>query len=801
MKSSVKTNQFCERVSSVLLRAVFSFRISDFGFRVSNLSRTALLLAVLALTPAVALAQPRPYIGFVYPAGGQQGTTVQIRLGGQGLDDVQAVLVNGAGITARIAENYRRLNNQEMQLLNEQLRELRRDTLSAPAKAEVMMSDEPAMMTAAVTNSTGSTNQQNATTAKKETARKLIEKIEKRTREFVQTPASAAIASLVMVEVTIAPDAEPGERQIRLTTLRGVSNPLAFYVGQVPEHARQPMQTATLQVLGKEAQALRKRLPGEGEQRISIPCTANGQIASGEVNRYRFEARRGQRLVMTTLARQLVPFMADAVPGWFQPVLVLYDAKGKEIAYDDDYKFKPDPTILYEVPSDGEYVLEIHDSLYRGREDFVYRITIGELPFITSIFPLGGHAGVAGKPQMKGWNLQGVELVGLSADAPPGLYSLAAKGKALVSNPVPFVLDTLPETTEQEPNNSPAKAQKLKLPVIINGRIDKPDDWDVFRFTGKSNDVVVVEVQARRLDSPLDSVLKLTDASGRLLALNDDHEDMSAGLNTHAADSWLMATLPADGTYYVHLGDTARHGGEDYGYRLRISAPQPDFELRVVPSSLALRSKTSGTLTVYAKRKDGFSGPIKLTLKNPPAGFDAMPINLAATQTVARVNIKTSLASTPEPVALTISGSAKIGDQEIAHEAVAAEDRMQAFLWRHLVPAQDLKVLVYDPSYQPKPQRALPEVPPPVAATNAAPATNANLAAATVARTNLVGSTNVVSGTNAPAGTNIVAAVQPPRFTKQQVAARLRQLKLLYEEGMLEDDFYVEKVVECQTSE
>ena len=32
-------------------------------------------------------------------------------------------------------------------------------------------------------------------------------------------------------------------------------------------------------------------------------------------------------------------------------------------------------------------------AIYRGREDFVYRITIGELPFVTSIFPLGGRAG------------------------------------------------------------------------------------------------------------------------------------------------------------------------------------------------------------------------------------------------------------------------------------------------------------------------------------------------------------------------------------------------------------------------
>ena len=39
-----------------------------------------------------------------------------------------------------------------------------------------------------------------------------------------------------------------------------------------------------------------------------------------------------------------------------------------------------------------------------------------------------------------------------------------------------------------------------------------------------------------------------------------------------------------------------------------------------------------------------------------------------------------------------------------------AEDRMQAFLWRHLLPAEDLPVLVYDPSYQPPADRIRPPI-------------------------------------------------------------------------------------------
>lgn len=748
-----------------------------------------LLLGVttgLALGPG-ARAQTRPYIGFVYPAGGQQGTTVQVRLGGQGLDGLHAALVTGSGATARVVEFQRRLNNQELQLLNEQLKELKRATTAGDAATAPPMTAEPSlMMSAATPEATGSAP------AKEVATSNLIARIEKRTREFVQTPACAAIATLAFVEVQLAPDAEPGRREIRLVTTRGVSNPLAFQIGQLPELTRKPMLTTPRQVLGKEAQALRKRPAGEAEERIVVPCTVNGQIGSGEVDRYRFEARRGQRLVITTQGRQLIPYIADAVPGWFQPVLALYDANGKEVAYADDYQFNPDPTVFYEVPRDGAYVFAIQDSLYRGREDFVYRITIGELPFVTSVFPLGARVGELPAIRPKGWNLQNAVLATPATNAGPGVHWLAATRQGFRSNRVPFALDTWPECVETNLKPGLAQAQTVTLPVIVNGRIEKPGEGDVFAFDGKSNALIVAEVYARRLDSPLDSVLKLTDAAGTVLAFNDDHEDLASGQYTHQADSYIMARLPADGTYYVHVGDTARNGGEDYGYRLRLSPPRPDFALRVVPSSASLRSKSTAPLTVYALRQDGFAGSIKLALKSPPKGFSASPVTLAATQTVARLTLKSDLVATEEPVNLTVVGNAKLGDREVTHDAVPAEDQMQAFLWRHLVPAGELKVLVFDPAYEPPSKRIARPRPPPPAETNAMlSASSAPTATNTPTTVRAAGETNVTV-------TAVAAAAAKPTFTKQQIAGRWRQLKRLFEEGLLTDEFYDAKVAECE---
>jgi hypothetical protein len=171
-------------------------------------------------------------------------------------------------------------------------------------------------------------------------------------------------------------------------------------------------------------------------------------------------------------------------------------------------------------------------------------------------------------------------------------------------------------------------------------------------------------------------------------------------LNTDHADSYLMAKLPADGKYCIHIGDTRRHAGKAYAYRLRISQPQPDFQLRVIPSRIIMRSKSAAGVTVYAIRRDGYDGPIKLGFKDLPEGLESAEVTLAANKEVAKLAVKTSLAEMEKPVYVTLVGSAKIGDREVVHEAGPAEDQMQAFLWRHLAPAEDLPLFVYNPSYK-----------------------------------------------------------------------------------------------------
>jgi len=191
-------------------------------------------------------------------------------------------------------------------------------------------------------------------------------------------------------------------------------------------------------------------------------------------------------------------------------------------------------------------------------------------------------------------------------------------------------------------------------------------------------------------------VLRLTDAAGNQLAFNDDYEDKGAGLQTQYADSYLRVTLPAAGAYYLHLGDAQHQGGPEYAYRLRLGPPRPDFALRVVPSSLTVRGGMSVPFTVYALRRDGFSNEITLALKDAPAGFTLSGNTVPANQNQVRLTLMAPTHPARTSLKLSVEGHALIQEQEVVRPAVPAEDMMQAFAYRHLVPSQDLEVSCLD---------------------------------------------------------------------------------------------------------
>ncbi|MDI1319277.1 MAG: hypothetical protein PSW75_03660, partial [bacterium] len=398
--------------------------------------------AFLLLSPAAAQQaafRVPPRLGYVYPAGAQQGTTVTISLGGQNLADASAIRLTGPGLSSKITGYHRPLNQKEVNELRDQLEQLqkKREAAQADPKAPALTPE----------------NIKFATEARAKLANRQ------------QRQANPALSENVTIELTVAADAPPGARELRLRTPNGFSNPIVFQVGTLPEFVS-PIVTAENPAAEGAARRTDPRVPlRQPPTAITLPVLVNGQILPGEVDRYQFSARAGQRLTLVTSARALLPYLADAVPGWFQATLALYDAKGREVAYDDDFRFSPDPVLAYVIPADGDYTVEIKDSIYRGREDFIYRLALGELPFITSIYPLGCAPSPKSIFKLTGWNLPAEQLDMDTTSRPPGWFDLFVRNRAHVSNTVLFVVDPQADTAELEPNDTPAHAQPLTLPA------------------------------------------------------------------------------------------------------------------------------------------------------------------------------------------------------------------------------------------------------------------------------------------------------------------------------------------------
>ena len=681
------------------------------GFRKEPhaLPLSVLIVCGVVLTAATALAQSgpvSPHLGYLYPAGAPRGTTVKVTVGGQFLRGLDKAHVSGEGLEASVVR-YVGMFMLDGDQRKELGRRLATNLLKEWTALETKGHKVPEMAKRWLKRMARDAEKGGDGDPVELPAHPLIEGLENMSlRELLHVrnellsykgkkQQNAQIGEIAVIEIKVAPDARAGDREIRLGSRLGLSNPMIFQVGDsVETREREPNDPMPDDGVPRPESFLPVLPP------VKLPALLNGQVMPGDVDRLRFAAKKGQRLVIETQARRLVPYLADAVPGWFQPVVTLYDEQGEELACADDYRFSVDPVLLFEVPRDGTYVLEIRDAIYRGREDFVYRISISEKPFVTSMFPLGGREGEATSVSIAGWNLPR-STVSLDTSA-PGRHEFVIEGPGRDgrSNPVFFRVGTLPETHEAGPNNDKAHAQRVALPAIVNGRIEEPGDVDVFSITGNAGDRVVAEIDARRLGSPLDSLLRLTDESGEVIAWNDDfmekdgHLHAGPGLLTHHADSYLAAELPRKGTYTIHVADTCQHGGAAYAYRLRISPPQPDFHLRVTPASLAVRGALAAEITVYADRKDGFDGPINVVLKDAPRGLVLHGGRIPAGRKAMRMTVSASGRQAGQPLTLQVEGRARIDGRTVVREASAAENQMQAFLWRHLVPADDLVVRV-----------------------------------------------------------------------------------------------------------
>src|SRR5262249_49403382 len=144
---------------------------------------------------------------------------------------------------------------------------------------------------------------------------------------------------------------------------------------------------------------------------------------------YRFKARKGERLIFDVIA-----FRAGSP---LDSSLAVLDANGKELARSEDVNGL-DSLIDFKVPADADYLLQIRDFRYQGGKDYKYRIVAGELPYLDSVFPLGGQRGQPVEVSLRGRNLDELSKLKLrvESDAPLGQQEIRASTARGYSNPI-----------------------------------------------------------------------------------------------------------------------------------------------------------------------------------------------------------------------------------------------------------------------------------------------------------------------------------------------------------------------------
>jgi hypothetical protein len=172
------------------------------------------------------------------------------------------------------------------------------------------------------------------------------------------------------VKFTVAADALPGVRDVRIVTPTGVST-----VGQVVI-VRDPV-IVEVATNDKPEQA----------QVVQFPATLCGAIEKAEdIDYFKFHAEAGQSLAFHVRCGRLEDRIHD-LQNHGDPILTIRNAAGGVIATSDNYFFA-DPFLSQKFDQAGDYLLEIRDVRYEGNQDWQYCVEVNSRPFVESIFPL-----------------------------------------------------------------------------------------------------------------------------------------------------------------------------------------------------------------------------------------------------------------------------------------------------------------------------------------------------------------------------------------------------------------------------
>jgi hypothetical protein len=502
--------------------------------------------------------------------------------------------------------------------------------------------------------------------------------------------------------VTVPADVPPGVCDVRAVGRYGVSNPRAFVV-------------ETLAVVSGKA--------GNTSAATAAPA-AVGQVICGSadanaVQYYKVPLKKGQRVLVDVDGR--------SVDSKIEPSAVLADPAGRDVVIS-----RRGELIDFIAHADGEHVLRVFDSTYRGGAEFFYRLAIHSGQHIDFVSPASGLPGTKSKYTLYGRNLPGgspapefttaagkpLERLEVDIELPADpekaaeRFDYVSSVEALldgfdyrlttptgVSNPVRIAYATAPVVAETPAatDRSNAAGQKVTAPCEVSGRFDVHARPHAFSFDAAAGAVYWVEVFCNReggaaapfvLIQKLKKDAKAGDSWVDVQEVYESPANVGGGeLRTSSRDPAYRLEAKEAGTYRAvvrNLFSTpAEVGG--IGYRLAIRKEAPDFRMAVVPASPAaekdskevpvwtplLRRGGVAPLKVVALRRDGFDGEIEVKVEGLPAGVTCSPVKLGKGESTAALLLVASDKAEAGAAAVRVTGTATVAGAAVTRVARA----------------------------------------------------------------------------------------------------------------------------------
>lgn len=390
-----------------------------------------------------------------------------------------------------------------------------------------------------------------------------------------------------------------------------------------------------------------------------LPVIVSGQVQKiEEIDRYQFTATQTGPLTCTLFAKRINSAL--------RAILEIRDRTGTLVAEIADTEHR-DPTLTIAAKAGEEYTISVYDLDFRGDRSLTYRLEVAPRPQVIAGVPSCGKRGESQSITFVGYGIAtgsaALETLtrNVAFPATAGLKSWDCPVETPFGT-VSMLMRLSDDPQSAEPNE--ADVTKRQLPGLggVTGILAERYGEDRYLLMGQPGTPVWISAAAEGMGASLDLSISILNGQGQMVASNDDLPGTT--------DAGLLFTAPAAEQYQVVISDASgRSGSAAAVYHLSVSAPKPDFVLKV-PEQLSVLVGTKVPFNVTLERREGFAEAVKVELTGLPPGITVpADLTIAANANDLKVDL-TSAADAPAIASLVgITGTATVQGQGVTKTA------------------------------------------------------------------------------------------------------------------------------------